>query len=116
MAAMHALVAWQVSLGSACTPLLALAGVYGFIAAVAFSASSVIWVFISEIFPQDVRAKGQSFGGAVHWIMCMLVSWLFPVAIARTGTAAFAFFAAMMLLEMVWAILFMPETRGKKIL
>jgi MFS family permease len=115
MASMHALVAWQVSLGAACTPWLAMLGVYGFIASVAFSASAVIWVFISEIFPPDVRAKGQSFGGMVHWVMCMLVSWLFPVAVEHTGTYAFAFFAAMMLLEMVWAIVFMPETRGKSI-
>ena len=115
MAAMHGLVAWPISLGAACTPLLALAGVYGFIASVAFSASAVIWVFISEIFPPDVRAKGQSFGGTVHWVMCMLVSWLFQVAVAHTGTYAFAFFAAMMLLEMVWAIFLMPETKGKMI-
>ena len=115
MAAMHGLVAWQISLESNCTPWLALAGVYGFIAAVAFSASAVIWVFISEVFPPDVRAKGQSFGGTVHWIMCMVVSWLFPVAVARTGTYAFAFFAAMMLLEMAWAIFLMPETKGKSI-
>lgn len=116
MAAMHGLVAWQISLGEACTPWLAMLGVYGFIASVAFSASAVIWVFISEIFPPDVRAKGQSFGGAVHWVMCMLVSWLFPVAVARTGTCAFAFFAAMMLLEMVWALVFMPETKGRSII
>jgi MFS family permease len=115
MAAMHGLVAWQISLGEACTPWLAMLGVYGFIAAVAFSASAVIWVFISEIFPPDVRAKGQSFGGTVHWVMCMLVSWLFPVAVARTGTYAFAFFAVMMLLEMVWAAVFMPETKGTSI-
>ncbi|MBQ4198866.1 MAG: MFS transporter [Kiritimatiellae bacterium] len=115
MAAMHGLVAWQISLGTACTPWLAMLGIYGFIAAVAFSASAVIWVFISEIFPPDVRAKGQSFGGTVHWVMCMLVSWLFPVAVARTGTGAFAFFAAMMLLEAVWAVFFMPETKGKAI-
>ena len=115
MAAMHGLVAWQISLGEACTPWLAMLGVYGFIAAVAFSASAVIWVFISEIFPPDVRAKGQSFGGMVHWVMCMLVSWLFPVAVARTGTYAFAFFAAMMLVEMAWAIFLMPETKGTRI-
>ncbi len=115
MAAMHGLVAWQVSLGDACTPWLAMLGVYGFIASVAFSASAVIWVFISEIFPPDVRAKGQSFGGMVHWIMCMLVSWLFPVAAERTGTWAFAFFAVMMLIEMVWAIFVMPETKGRHI-
>ena len=113
MAAMHGLVAWQVSLGADCSPVLALAGIYGFIASVAFSASAVIWVFVSEIFPPDVRAKGQSFGGAVHWIMCMLVSWLFPVAVESTGTCAFAFFAAMMLLEMFWAAFFMPETKGR---
>lgn len=115
MAAMHGLVAWQISLGSGCNAYLALLGVYGFIAAVAFSASAVIWVFISEIFPPDVRAKGQSFGGAVHWVMCMIVSWLFPVAVANTGTYAFAFFAAMMLVEMFWAIFFMPETKGCEI-
>jgi len=116
MAAMHGLVAWQISLGEACAPWLAMLGVYGFIASVAFSASAVIWVFISEIFPPDVRAKGQSFGCIVHWAMCMLVSWLFPVAVARTGTCAFAFFAAMMLLEMVWALAFMPETKGRSIM
>ena len=115
MAAMHGLVAWQISLGNACTPWLAMLGVYGFIASVAFSASAVIWVFISEIFPPDVRAKGQSFGGMVHWVMCMLVSWLFPVAVAHTGTWAFAFFAVMMLVEMVWAIVAMPETKGMSI-
>ena len=115
MALMHGLVAWQVSLGEACTPALALLGVYGFIAAVAFSASAVIWVFISEIFPPDVRAKGQSFGGTVHWLMCMAVSWLFPVMVERTGTFAFAFFAAMMLFEMAWAAVWMPETRGRAI-
>ena len=115
MAAMHGLVAWQVSLGDACTPWLAMLGVYGFIASVAFSASAVIWVFISEIFPPDVRAKGQSFGGMAHWVMCMLVSWLFPVAAERTGTWAFAFFAVMMLIEMVWAIVVMPETKGRPI-
>ena len=116
MAAMHGLVAWQISLGGACTPWLAMLGVYGFMAAVAFSASAVIWVFISEIFPPDVRAKGQSFGGTVHWVMCMFVSWLFPVAVAHTGTFAFAFFAAMMLLEMFWALFLMPETKGKNII
>ena len=116
MAAMHGLVAWQISLGGACTPWLAMLGVYGFMAAVAFSASAVIWVFISEIFPPDVRAKGQSFGGVVHWVMCMLVAWLFPVAVAHTGTFAFAFFAAMMLLEMLWALFLMPETKGTDII
>ena len=115
MAAMHGLVAWQISLGANCTPWLAVAGVYGFIAAVAFSASAVIWVFISEIFPPDVRAKGQSFGGMVHWVMCMLVTWLFPVVAKDTGTYAFAFFAAMMLIEMFWAIFAMPETKGRSI-
>jgi len=115
MAAMHGLVAWQISLGEACTPWLAVSGIYGFVASVAFSASAVIWVFISEIFPPDVRAKGQSFGGIVHWIMCMLVSWFFPVAVERTGTWAFAFFAVMMLVEMFWAAFFMPETKGRAI-
>ena len=48
-------------------------------------------------------------------IMCMFVSWLFPVAVAHTGTYASAFFAAMMLLEMLWAIFLMPETKGLRI-
>ncbi len=115
MALMHGLVAWQVSLGDSCTPVLALLGVYGFIAAVAFSASAVIWVFISEIFPPDVRAKGQSFGGIIHWLMCMAVSWTFPVMAESAGAFAFAFFAVMMLVEMVWAVIWMPETRGRAI-
>ena len=115
MVAMHALIAWQVSLGTACNRALAVCGVFGFIAAVAFSASAVIWVFISEIFPPDVRAKGQGFGSFVHWTMCMLVTWAFPVLAARAGTLAFAFFAAMMFVELLWAVFFMPETRGTSI-
>ena len=62
-----------------------------------------------------MRAKGQSFGGMVHWVMCMLVTWLFPVVAKDTGTYAFAFFAAMMLIEMFWAIFAMPETKGRSI-
>jgi hypothetical protein len=78
----------------------------------AVSSGAVIWVYISEVFPNVVRAKGQALGCFTHWFMCTVISWAFPVVAERAGTWAFAFFAAMMALQLIWAILFMPETKG----
>jgi len=112
MIAMHSLVAWQLSLGDKCNSALAVAGILGFIAFFACSSGAVIWVYISEVFPNAVRAKGQALGCFTHWFMCTIVSWAFPAVAERAGTAAFAFFAAMMLVQVVWAVFFMPETKG----
>ena len=112
MVVMHSLVAWQISLGSAANPVLAVAGILGFMAAFASTSGAVIWVFTSEIFPNAVRAKGQALGAGSHWVMCAVVSGLFPFAVEKTGPWVFGFFAAMMLVQVFWAVFIMPETKG----
>jgi len=114
MILMHGLVAWQLSL-PAPNAVVAVAGILGFIAFFACSSGAVIWVYISEVFPNAVRAKGQALGCFTHWFMCTLVSWAFPAVAERAGTWAFAFFAAMMAVQLVWAVFFMPETKGGSI-
>ena len=111
MIAMHAIVAWQLSLPAPCAAL-AVTGILGFIASFAISSGAVIWVYISEVFPNAVRAKGQALGCFTHWFMCTLISWAFPVVAERAGTWAFAFFAFMMAVQLAWAVFFMPETKG----
>ena len=91
---------------------LVLGGLLGFIAFHAIGQGAVIWVFISEIFPNAVREKGQALGSFTHWFMAAVVSWTFPVVAQASGGHAFAFFAAMMLLQFVFAWKIMPETRG----
>jgi sugar porter (SP) family MFS transporter len=91
---------------------LVLAGLLGFIAFHAIGQGAVIWVFISEIFPNTVREKGGALGSFTHWVMAAVVSWTFPVIAQASGGHAFAFFAAMMLLQLLFAWRVMPETRG----
>ena len=111
MIAMHGLVAWQLSLSHP-NAAIAVTGIFGFIAFFAISSGACIWVYISEVFPNVVRAKGQALGCFTHWFLCTLVSWFFPVVAERAGMYAFAFFAFMMALQLVWAVFFMPETKG----
>ena len=111
MIAMHGLVAWQLSLPHP-NAAIAVTGIFGFIAFFAISSGACIWVYISEVFPNVVRAKGQALGCFTHWFLCTLVSWFFPVVAERAGMYAFAFFAFMMALQLVWAVFFMPETKG----
>jgi sugar porter (SP) family MFS transporter len=76
------------------------------------SQGAVIWVYISEIFPTRVRAKGQSLGSSSHWIMNAIISFAFP-AIAKHSTAApFVFFSAMMALQFFVVLIMYPETKG----
>jgi sugar porter (SP) family MFS transporter len=84
----------------------------GFIAAFAFSQGSVIWVYISEVFPTTVRAKGQSLGSSTHWIMNALISWAFPIVAASSKAAPFVFFSAMMALQFFVVFFFYPETKN----
>lgn len=111
MIAAHSLVAWQLSLDSP-VAAIAVTGIFGFIAAFAMSSGACLWVYISEVFPNTVRAKGQALGCFTHWFLCTLISWTFPLAAERAGSWTFAFFAAMMACQLVWAIFFMPETKG----
>ncbi len=78
----------------------------------------VIWVFISEIFPNSIRSKGQSLGSFTHWFFAVIISWTFPVAInsAVIGPGnVFMFFAAMMFLQLLFAWKLMPETKAKSL-
>lgn len=84
----------------------------GFIGFFSFSQGAVIWVYISEIFPTPVRAKGQSLGSFTHWIMNALISWIFPIMAKSSGAYPFAFFSLMMLLQFVIVWKFFPETKG----
>jgi len=92
--------------------VLVLVGLLGFIACHAIGQGAVIWVFISEIFPNRVRAKGQALGSFTHWFMAAVVSWSFPVLANVAGGHAFTFFAVMMLLQAVFAWKLMPETKN----
>ncbi len=89
-----------------------LVGLLVFIASHAFGQGAVIWVFISEIFPNRVRARGQALGSFTHWIMAALISWTFPMIADWSGGHTFAFYTLMMVLQLVWVMLSMPETKG----
>jgi sugar porter (SP) family MFS transporter len=110
-AACLGLVAWAFYAGGDMTALV-LIGLLGFIAFFAFSQGAVIWVYLSEVFPNRVRSKGQSLGSFTHWFMAAAVSWTFPVVAEASGASAFAFFSLMMVLQFFFAWKVMPETKG----
>lgn len=112
-AACLAVVAYQLAQpeGSRSGPVV-LAALLGFIAFFAFSSGAVIWVIIAEVFPNAVRAKGQALGSFTHWVMAALISQTFPKLAAWSGASAFVFFAAMMGLQFLFALLLLPETKG----
>ncbi len=83
-----------------------------FIGFFAFSQGAVIWVYLSEVFPTRVRAKGQSLGSFTHWIMNALISGIFPVLAASSGGIPFVFFAVMMVVQFFVVLTFFPETKG----
>ncbi len=83
-----------------------------YIAFFAISSGAVIWVYISEVFPNRVRSKGQSLGSSTHWVMNALISGVFPVLAVRSGAYPFVFFSAMMALQFFVVLFFFPETKG----
>lgn len=87
----------------------------GFVAAFAFSQGAVIWVYISEIFPTEVRARGQSIGSSTHWLMNAIIATLFPVVAAWSKGAPFLFFAAMVVLQFFAVLFFFPETKRARL-
>ncbi len=89
---------------------------FAYIAFFAFSQGAVIWVFISEIFPNEVRGKGQSLGSFTHWIMAALISFSFPVIAEQFGGGpVFTFFTIMMILQLLFVWWVMPETMGRSL-
>lgn len=84
-----------------------------FIAAHAVGQGTVIWVFISEIFPDQLRASGQSFGTSTHWVLAAIIPSLVPFLFALIGPGVvFAIFAFMMVLQLLFVLFMMPETKG----
>lgn len=81
----------------------------------AISQGSVVWVYISEIFPTRVRSKGQGVGSSAHWIMNATIAAMFPWVAARSRALPFAFFAGMMVIQFVVVLLFFPETKGRSL-
>jgi sugar porter (SP) family MFS transporter len=93
--------------------VLVLGGLVVFIAAHAFGQGSVIWVFISEIFPNRIRGRGQSLGSLTHWVFAAVVSAIFPaIAGALGGGMAFSLFFLCMIGQLVWVLKVMPETKN----
>ena len=101
------------------SPALLMSFILLFIASHAVGQGAVIWVFISEIFPNKIRATGQSFGASVHWIFAAIITLVTPVFLDDENGIfkdnpwpMFAFFAFMMVLQLVWVLTKMPETMG----
>jgi sugar porter (SP) family MFS transporter len=101
--------ATDIGRGTALLPVL----IFVFIAAHAIGQGAVIWVFISEIFPNKVRSWGNSWGSGTHWVFAALIAGSFPYFAGRIGQAPiFGFFAFMMVLQLLFVWKMMPETKG----
>jgi MFS family permease len=84
-----------------------------FIAAHAVGQGTVIWVFIAELFPTHLRASGQAFGSSIHWVLAAAIPSLIPFLFSTVGAGVvFAIFAFMMIGQLLWVRLKMPETKG----
>jgi len=84
----------------------------GYIAIFAISQGAVIWVYLSEVFPTRVRAKGQGLGSSSHWIMNALIAYIFPQVAKTSGGAPFVLLGAMMVLQLFVVLFVYPETKG----
>lgn len=111
------MVAW--AFYAAASPAFLLSFLLVFIASHAIGQGAVIWVFIAEIFPNQIRALGQSFGASVHWVFAALITLITPLFLdAEDGIfkdnpwPIFAFFAGMMGLQLIWVFAKVPETKG----
>jgi sugar porter (SP) family MFS transporter len=101
------------------SPVLLMGFLLLFIAAHAVGQGAVIWVFISEIFPNKIRSAGQSFGASIHWVFAALITLITPVFLDSNNGIfkdnpwpIFSFFAFMMFLQLIWVLTSVPETRG----
>ena len=96
--------------------LVAAICIFQFIVFFAVGQGVVIWVFISEIFPQKFRAQGQSWGSFTHWSFCAALTFVFPAMAASWAPASiFTFFGVCLCAHLLWAIFICPETKGKKL-
>jgi sugar porter (SP) family MFS transporter len=104
-------VAWIFNTNSHQSSLLVLLVI--FIAFFAVSQGAVIWVYLGEVFPTSVRAKGQGIGSASHWIVNTVIAFAFPVVALHSSGAPFVFFAAASFLQLLVVAFFYPETKGQ---
>ena len=105
-------VAWAFDSGAG--GLLVVLFIFLFIASHAIGQGAVIWVFIAEIFPNNVRAKGQSLGCGTHWVFAAMITLLMPTVLSVfEAQTIFAFFAFMMVLQLLFVVFLMPETKGR---
>jgi len=87
-------------------------GLIAFVAAHGFGQGAVIWVYISEVFPNRVRARGQALGSFTHWFMAAAISWSFPMFAEINVGHIFVFYTVCMILQLLWAMFLMPETKN----
>jgi len=107
-----ATVSWSFATGAG--GMIVVIFIFLFIASHAIGQGAVIWVFIAEIFPNNVRTKGQSLGCGTHWVFAALITLVMPTVLSRfDGATIFSFFAGMMVLQLVFVVFLMPETRGR---
>lgn len=113
-------VAWAFKANANATVLLSF--IIIFVASHAIGQGAIIWVFISEIFPSKVRAMGNSFGCGTHWVFAAIITLLTPVFLDENEGIfnenpwpIFIFFAVMMILQLIFALFIMPETKGKSL-
>ncbi len=83
-----------------------------YIACFAISQGAVVWVYPGEVFPNRVRAKGQSLGSSSHWVTNAIISLIFPIMAKSSGAFPFIFFGAMMVIDFVLVFAYYPETKG----
>ena len=109
-----AAVAWAFNSGAG--GMMVVFFVFMFIASHAIGQGAVIWVFIAEIFPNSVRTRGQALGCGTHWVLAALITLVMPTLLTRFEPAPiFMFFSAMMVLQLLYVILLMPETKGRSL-
>jgi len=101
------------SFASGAQGFLVVTFVTAFVASHAIGQGAVIWVFISEIFPNAVRDSGMSLGSGTHWVLAAVVTMITPVVLDTFSAASiFGFFAFIMVIQLMWVLIFMPETKG----
>jgi len=106
-----AAVSWAFGTGAGGMPVVWF--IFLFIAAHAIGQGAVIWVFIAEIFPNNVRTKGQSLGSGTHWVFAAIITLMMPYLLGQfDGATIFGFFTAMMVLQLLFVLFLMPETKG----
>lgn len=106
----HALAAWVFATHA--QGWIVIAAMMGVVGSHAYSQGAVVWVIINELLPNAVRASGSAVACTLMWVLCAAIGWAFPVIAKASGSVAFGFFAAMMVLQFVLVAKFLPETKG----